>query len=101
MNNKIIKTFILVTLLVLLVGLASATEVSTDTTSTPITLDASSDTSSTDTTPTVAEDTVPTTTDTVQESVTSKQTDKKDAYSPGTEGHLFLDTIKEKCKKCK
>ena len=78
MNNKIIKTFILVTLLVLLVGLASATEVSTDTTSTPITLDASSDTSSTDTTPTVAEDTVPTTTDTVQESVTSKQTDKKE-----------------------
>ena len=54
MNNKIIKTFILVTLLALLVGLASATEVSTDTTSTPITLDASSDTSSTDTTPTVA-----------------------------------------------
>ena len=78
MNNKIIKTFILVTLLALLVGLASATEVSHDTTSTPITLDASTDTSSTDTTPTVAEDTVPTTTDTVQESVTSKQTDKKE-----------------------
>ncbi|RAP54411.1 MAG: hypothetical protein BZ137_02380, partial [Methanosphaera sp. rholeuAM130] len=77
MNNKIIKTFILVTLLALLVGLASATDVSTDTASTP-TRDIPTDTIYTDTTSSVAEDTTPTTTDTLQESVTSKQTKNKE-----------------------
>ena len=77
MNNKIIKTFILVMLLALLIGLASATDVSTDTTSTP-TVDVPADTMGMTTAPSVVEDTAPTTTGTVQESVTSKQTKNKE-----------------------
>ncbi|RAP54357.1 MAG: hypothetical protein BZ137_02600, partial [Methanosphaera sp. rholeuAM130] len=73
MNNKIIKTFILVTLLAVLVAVASASEVSTDTTSTPTTVDVPDDVVGMDTTPSVVEDTTPTTTGTLQESVTSKQ----------------------------
>ncbi|MDO5826384.1 MAG: hypothetical protein Q4Q22_08380, partial [Methanosphaera sp.] len=78
MNNKIIKTFILVVLLTLLVGLASATDVSADTANTPTTEDVSVDVVGTDTTPTVAEDTTPTTTGDVQESVTGKQIENKE-----------------------
>ena len=77
MNTKIIKTFILVTLLALLVGLASASEVSMDATSTPTTVDVSTDAVSTDTTFSTVKDTTPTTTESVQESVTGKQIENK------------------------
>ena len=68
------QIILFVTLLALLVAVASASEVSTDTTSTPATVNVSSDAVGTDTTPTVVEDTTPTTTGNFQESVTSKQT---------------------------
>ena len=77
MNRKIIKMFILVTLLALLAGIASATDVSEDTTSTHVT-DMSIDTTGTDTTITVMEDTTPTDTGTVQEGVTGKQLENKE-----------------------
>ncbi|MBQ6443574.1 MAG: Ig-like domain repeat protein [Methanosphaera sp.] len=76
MNYKIIKTFILVTLLALLVGVTCATDISTDTISTTG-LDVSSDSVSTDNTLAVAI-AIPTTIGTVQESVTGEQTENNE-----------------------
>lgn len=76
MNRNIIKIFLLVTLAVLLVGIASASDPSTDTTSTPAT-DVSTDTTCTDTTDILVEDTTSTSTNAIAESVPDKQPDSK------------------------
>ena len=76
MNRNIIKIFLLVTLAVLLVGIASASDPSTDTTSTPAT-DVSTDTTCTDTTDILVEDTTSTSTNAITESVPDKQPDSK------------------------
>ena len=76
MNRNIIKIFLLVTLAVLLVGIASASDPSTDTTSTPAT-DVSTDTTCTDTADILVEDTTSTSTNAIAESVPDKQPDNK------------------------